>query len=533
MLLTPPKNLTLIPGCENDISRRANIFNQHSLGSFTSAIKKGTALINKKISQAKAPFSGIFPEELSKQFAGLDLDTPQDSLDHALAELESLYLNDAVYFHHPKYMAHLNTPVTNVSILAELIQAAVNTSVDTWDQSAGGTLIEQSLVDWTLSRIGYETSKGDGVFTSGGTQSNLMALLLARDNYCLEQLNGHSVQQLGLPKEAHRFRIFTSQASHFSVQKSASLLGLGFNSVISVPVDQHFRMDIHALKEAINRCKKEGGIPLAVVATMGTTDFGSIDPIASIAPLCEAENMWLHADSAYGCGLLLSNKYRHYLQGLALADSVTVDYHKSFFQPVACSAFFTKNSNHLHCLTYHADYLNPLSEKLAGTPNLVCKSLQTTRRFDALKLWLTLRTVGPKTLGEAFDSVIDLAQSVYLAHHKDTHLEFIHPPQLSTLLFRYKSKNTNGQHHTASQINQINKKIRQLLSRNAEALIASTTVNGDNWLKFTFLNPATKLSDVDEVLANIKAHGACLSKRFEKLSQTESPNTFLSSFNNT
>ena len=230
--------LDLLQGGKLDITKRADIFNQHSMNSFNRAVKKASQLINKKMKQVKAPFTGILPEELSQRFKGLDLETPQDSLDHALAELEKLYLDDAVYFHHEKYMAHLNTPITNVSVMAELIQGAINTSVDTWDQSAGGTLIEQRLIDWTMEHIDYDIEQGDGIFTSGGTQSNLMALLLARDNYCLEQLDGFNVQLQGLPPEARRFRIFTSELSHFSIQKSAALLGLGFDAVVPVAVMQ-------------------------------------------------------------------------------------------------------------------------------------------------------------------------------------------------------------------------------------------------------------------------------------------------------
>jgi len=502
-------NLNLLQGGKVDLAHEAGIFNEYSLQNFNKMIQKGTALINKKIRRAKTPFSGIMPQELSKRFHRLDMERPHDSLDHALAELENLYLNDAVYFHHPKYMAHLNTPITNVSILGELIQAAVNTSVDTWDQSAGGTLIEQKLIDWTMEKIGYNVKKGDGVFTSGGTQSNFMALLLARDNYCIEQLDGCNVQMQGLPEEAKRFRIFTSEVSHFSVKKSAALLGLGFDAVVTIPVDDKFCMDETALREAINLRKDNGDIPLAVVATMGTTDFGSIDPITEISKICSKEKIWLHADAAYGCGLLVSEKYGEQLNAISYADSVTVDYHKSFFQPVACSAFFAKNQSHLHCLTYHADYLNPRSEKIAGTPNLVCKSLQTTRRFDALKLWLTLRTVGPKSIGKAFDSVIHLADAVYSTHSQDPDLEFIHRPQLSALVFRFKPNHFDD--HTdqeKSTLNRVNTTIRKSLSRSGESLIASTTVNGCVYLKFTFLNPATELSHVAEVVAEIKKYGA-------------------------
>lgn len=123
-----------------------------------------------------------------------------------MAELDTLYLEDAVYFHHPRYVAHLNCPIAIPAVVAELILSSVNSSLDTWDQSAGGTLIERKLVDWTAELIGLG-AEADGVFTSGGTQSNLMALLLARDSFCYRQRGCHVNRQYGLPAEADRLRI--------------------------------------------------------------------------------------------------------------------------------------------------------------------------------------------------------------------------------------------------------------------------------------------------------------------------------------
>ena len=148
---------------------------------------------------------------------------------------------------------------------------------------------------------------------------------------------------------------------------------------------------------------------MAVVATAGTTDFGAIDPLTAVAGLCAAYGAWLHVDAAYGGGLLASPTRRHLLDGIEHADSVTVDYHKTWFQPVSSSALLVRDGRHLGHVTWHADYLNP---KDAEHPNQVDKSLQTTRRFDALKLWLTLRIMGPDTIGGYVDDVIDLAAEV-------------------------------------------------------------------------------------------------------------------------
>lgn len=478
------------------------LFNTANLAHYRHSLLNSLGLIESRMQRVSHPFSGILPRELAKQFEQLDLDQPCNDMEEALAELDRVYLEDAVYFHHPHYMAHLNCPVTIPAITAELIQASFNTSVDTWDQSGGGTFIEQRLIDWTAHRVGFD-GDADGVFTSGGTQSNLMAMLLARDNLS-QRLWQHSTRERGLHPDAHRFRIFCSGISHFSIQKAAALLGLGYDAVVPVPCDSYYRMDPNALALAVAEARNQGMLPMAVVATAGTTDFGSIDPIPPTAELCQREGLWLHVDAAYGCGLLTSSRHRHLIQGIERADSVTVDYHKSFMQPVSCSALLVRQKHTLGCVTWHAEYLNPLCQRQEGTPNLVDKSLQTTRRFDALKLWLTLRTLGPEALGSAFDQVIHLARQAYLLLLSDHSIDILHQPQLSTLVFRYRPDIAMSD----TALDELNQSIRKAMMRSGEALIAATRVHGRQYLKLTLLNPDTRIRDVQAVLRLIKRHGS-------------------------
>lgn len=176
---------------------------------------------------------------------------------------------------------------------------------------------------------------------------------------------------------------------------------------------------------------------MAVVATAGTTDFGSIDPLPEIAALCEEYAAWMHVDAAYGCGLLASPTRRGLLEGIERADSVTVDYHKSFFQPVSSSAVLVRDRATLRHATYHAEYLNPERTVEERIPNQVDKSLQTTRRFDALKLWMTLRTMGADGIGELFDEVCELAGEGWRLLAADPRYDVVVEPRLSTLVFRY------------------------------------------------------------------------------------------------
>lgn len=479
------------------------LFNEHNLEKYKRAIEQGIDLVRRNIAATDKPFSGVLPHELAPRFRGVDLDRPAPDLTAALKEIERLYLEDAVYFHHPRYVAHLNCPITVPAILAELIATSINSSLDTWDQSAGATFIEQKLIDWTAEKVGLG-SRADGIFTSGGTQSNLMALLLARDNHFIATKGHHAVKNHGLPAGHEKLRILTSEASHFSVQKAAGILGLGHDAVIPVPFDHRFRMDPHRLEEEMGRCIDQGLVPFAVVATAGTTDFGSIDPLPVIAAICRRHRVWMHVDAAYGCGLLVSRHHRGLLSGVEHADSVTVDYHKSFFQPVSCGAFLVREQEHLACVTCRAEYLNPAQQLREGTPNLVDKSIQTTRRFDALKLWLTLRTMGPDQIGRGFDRVIKLADQAYRMLRSEGAMEVLHQPELSTLVFRYRPPSD----HPERVIDKANAYIRKSLFRSGEAVVASTKVGGRRYLKFTLLNPETTIDDLRRVVHRIKAHGA-------------------------
>ncbi|OIK24611.1 lysine decarboxylase DesA [Streptomyces malaysiense] len=466
---------------------RSHLLNGLTAEHYRRSVTEGVERVAAKLAATERPFTGVAVDELSPRVDAIDLDRPLGDTAAVLDELEDVYLKDAVYFHHPRYLAHLNCPVVIPAVLGEAVLCAVNSSLDTWDQSAGGTLIERKLIDWTTARIGLGPA-ADGVFTSGGSQSNLQALLLAREEAKCD--------------DPGKLRILASEVGHFSVQKSAKLLGLGPDAVVTVPVDRDKRMRTVALARELERCLAEGLVPMAVVATAGTTDFGSIDPLPEIAELCDRYGAWLHVDAAYGCGLLASRRYRYRIDGIERADSVTVDYHKSFFQPVSSSAVLVRDASTLRHATYHAEYLNPRRAVREHIPNQVDKSLQTTRRFDALKLWLTLRVMGADGIGGLFDEVCDLAVRGWHLLAADPRYDVVVEPSLSTLVFRYVPAAVTD----PAEIDRANLHARKALFASGDAVVAGTKVGGRHYLKFTLLNPETTPSDIAAVLDLIAGH---------------------------
>ncbi len=436
--------------------------------------------------------------ELSALLPSEVLPLHENSFDEIFHRVRPIIAN-SVSLSHPNTIAHLHCPPLIASLVAEVIISALNQSMDSFDQAPAATVLELAVSRWLCNEVGLPDT-ADAVFTAGATQSNFMGLLLARDAAIQSQWDW-PVQQKGLPPDAHRLRFLCSEVAHFTVEKSASQLGLGSNSVLKVAVDDSFRMIPAALAEQLNNLRNQDLIPAAIVATAGTTDFGSIDPLPEIAALAHSDGAWLHVDAAYGSALLLSSCHRHRLQGIAQADSISMDFHKKFWQAISCGAFLLRDSAHFRKLQVHADYLNPEAHDALGVPNLVNRSLATTRRFDALKLWLSFQVLGREKFGQMIDRTIELAAHAAAMIKQNPRLELLHEPQSGCVVFRYRSA------HSASDGNRLNWNLRQHLFDNGSAVIGQTSVHGRQCLKFTFMNPTISELDISALLDLITSTG--------------------------
>lgn len=394
------------------------------------------------------------------------------------------------------YMPHLHGPSLLENIGAELIISSFNQSMDSWDQSPVATEIEVEVVNQLCKLYGYDEN-GDGVFTSGGSQSNQTAIILARDWFCNTHLN-YDIKKYGVDEKCRKLRMYTSEISHFSMEKSAHILGLGYQSVVKVPVDANKKMDINALQKLIAEDKANGNIPFLIVATVGTTDFGSIDPLCELSKIAKDNNMWLHADAAYGSGVILSDKYNGRVKDLKLCDSITVDFHKMFLMTISCSAVLIKDKSNFDALTIHADYLNRTEDEEDGYTNLVDKSLQTTRRFDALKVWTSFQVRGKDGWSKLINTSMDNALYLYQKLADDKDFEVVTKPEISSVVFRF----VNSKH-----ADETNKKIRRILLHSHGIVVGQTVNNGFVFLKFTLLNPLITREKLDSLITTIRELG--------------------------
>ncbi|MFE7076225.1 pyridoxal phosphate-dependent decarboxylase family protein [Streptomyces sp. NPDC057620] len=402
---------------------------------------------------------------------------PEHGDDNALHTLVHAFTAGAADPAHPLCTAHLHCPPLAVATAADLAASALNPSLDSWDQAPAASELE-ALVTRALAAEVYPATETavtpDALVTTGGTESNQLALLLAREQH------------------AH-VRLVQAENAHHSLHRATWLLGLPEPLTVPAPAGT---MDPAALDQALTAL---GGPPgtVLVAATAGTTDAGLIDPLPDIAGICETHGARLHIDAAYGGGLLLSDRHRPKLDGLTRAHTVTLDLHKLGWQPVAAGLLAVRDPHDLHALTHHADYLNADDDTEAGLPDLLGRSLRTTRRADILKIAVTLRTLGRQGLGALVDQVCAHATALAELIDVHPHFELYDRPTISTVLFR-------PTHATDTTVADA----RRTLLTQGHAVLGRARVDNRLWFKATLLNPHTRRDDLAALLKLVEGHTA-------------------------
>jgi L-2,4-diaminobutyrate decarboxylase len=366
----------------------------------------------------------------------------------------------------PYCAAHLHCPPLALSAAAELAAASLNPSLDSWDQAPAATEIE-ARASAALAAVVYpDLPAPDALMTTGGTESNQLALLLARE------------RAAGGP----RVQVVCGANAHHSVQRAAWLLGLPRPVVVDTPSGVLDPADADAaLDELPGRA--------LLVATAGTTDTGAIDPLPQLAQVAAKHGAELHVDAAYGGPLLFSRHEAGKLDGLQSAVSVTVDLHKLGWQPVAAGLLAVPDGAALRPLGHQADYLNATDDTEAGLPDLLGRSLRTTRRPDVLKIAVTLRALGREGLGALVDAVCGHAHQLAAAVDRHPGLDLHGRPAISTVLFR-----------PAGADDEQVAALRRELMYEGRAVLGRAAAGGRLWLKATLLNPHIRQQDLDALL---------------------------------
>ena len=325
--------------------------------------------------------------------------------------------------------------------------------------------------------------------TSGGTASNLLGLTLAR-SWAASKI-GVDVLKSGLPEEARRWRIVTSDQAHFSVQRAAGQLGLGRDAVVAVDSVASGAMDIVALDAELARLDAQGLVPIAFSATAGTTDLGAIDPLVEVAERAQRRGAWFHVDAAVAGAFIMSTALRTRLAGIELADSVTVDFHKLWWQPFNASALVVTDVERFDLLRVRSNYLDR-GDELEGMINLVGRSLDTSRRFDAAKVVASLRTIGQRDFAAMLEHLVELSAYCAQRLNESDDFELLAPASAVSCAF-------DAPGSSADDL----RRVQQELLAEGAMVLGRTEIHGRAALKFTFMNPLATRQDVDQLLGVI------------------------------
>jgi glutamate/tyrosine decarboxylase-like PLP-dependent enzyme len=424
----------------------------------------------------------------------IDVSLPEQGEGEAsLADWVDQYLEFSVRTGGRRYFNQLWGGFSLPGFMGEVTTALSNTSMYTYEVAPVATLIEQELIAKLGALVGFE--EGEGLFVTGGSNANTIAMMAARHRVCPDFKWGGA--------DGRRLLLYVSDQAHYSFCKAANLMGLGLNQVIEVASDGQGRMRPDALREALASGREEGGQSFFVAATAGTTVLGAFDPLSDIADVCEAEGIWFHVDGAWGGSVAMSDSLRHHIAGSHRADSFTWDQHKMMGMPLICSSILFRERGILHQLNHvgGSDYL--FHE--AGDPSMDLGpiSLQCGRRVDALKLWLAWKCFGRVGFAHKIEHIFELAQHV--ARWLDAHPRFVRVAPVASLniCFRYEPEGVTNE----GVIDRVNMSARDALAKSGVALVNHAQWQGRSIWRLVVAGFDLTVQDMDRLMTEIE--GAC------------------------
>jgi aromatic-L-amino-acid/L-tryptophan decarboxylase len=456
----------------------------------------------------RRPVAGLAYPEMRERFYGPGAIGPSAAPEapaawsDVLQEVRERLLPYQYASQHPAQFAYFTPPPLPVAIAAETLGAWFNQGIDVWACSPSGALVEEEVIAWLRALAGYGEESW-GVLTSGGVMANFMALTVARDVH-LRAMRGLTEPPRGAQLEG--VRVYASDQAHFSIKRSLSFLGFPPQTLRIVPSDERFRLHGDAVAAAVARDVADDLLPLCVAAVSGSTNTGSVDLVGGLADVCEANRMWLHVDAAYGGAVRLSERESWRVPDIERADSITIDPHKWFFQPYDIGALLVKRHDDL-LSTFHGTpeyyrHTRPDDEPLAWYQY----SFEGTRRFRALKLWISWKHLGSSGFGRLIEANLDLASYLARACRESDDFEAVpDEPELSVVCFRH----LPGGRDAAARMDPAaldahQDRLQRALEVSGEGWVSTTTLRGRTYLRAGFVNYLSTRADVDRVLEALR-----------------------------
>ena len=420
-----------------------------------------------------------------------------EPLDRILDDFESVIVPGVTHWNHPGFFSYFAISSSTPGMLGELLAAALDVNGMLWATSPSATELEQLTLDWLRQMLGLR-APWFGMITDTASISTMLALAAARE------AAGLDVRERGLAGRADvpALRVYCSEQAHSSVDKGAITLGLGHANVVKVPTDAAFRMRADALADAIREDRARGYLPIACVATVGTTSTTSIDPVPAIADVCERERVWLHVDGAYGGVAAIIPEMRAVLDGVERADSLVVNPHKWLFTPVDCSALYTRRPEVLErAFSLVPEYL--VTHPAGDVVNYMDYGVQLGRRFRALKLWMVIRAFGVEGIVERLRYHMALAREFAGWVRAEPGWEVVAPAPFSLVCFRYAPPDASEAERAA-----LNARILAAVNASGRAYLSHTKLGGAYTLRLAVGNIRTQREHVAEAWALLREAAA-------------------------
>jgi glutamate/tyrosine decarboxylase-like PLP-dependent enzyme len=397
--------------------------------------------------------------------------------------------------------SYFTPPPLPMSIAGETLAQWINQGVDVFHAGPVGTFVEEEVTSWLRDLVGFAEGSW-GVLTSGGVMANAMGLAVARDIH-LRKILGSSGPPRG--RDLEDVRIYASDQAHFSISRGLELLGFPSSTLCLVGSDDRFKLCAEPVREAIREDRASGRVPLAIAAVAGSTNTGSVDEVDELADLSSEEGLWLHVDAAYGGAVRLSSRDANRVSGLERADSLTIDPHKWFFQAYDIGALLVRERSDL-LETFHREpeYYAGASREGTDEPiNWYQYSMEGTRRFRALKLWMSWKHLGTEGLGRLIEMNDDLAAYLAGECRGSEDLEASPPePELSVVCFRHLP--TGHETMAPERLDSYQTALQRALEVSGEAWVSTTTLRGRTFLRAGIVNYLAGRRDVDRMLAALR-----------------------------
>ena len=406
----------------------------------------------------------VQPGEILSQ---LDRDAPEigTPFEKIFTDINRVIIPGIAHWAHPQFMSYFGCTTTNPGILAEIITGALNVNAMTWRTAPAATELETLVLDWLRQWLQLP-NEFTGVVYDTASISTMHALATAREQIA------PNTRKLGLSgRDLPRFRIYTSDQAHSSIEKGAIALGIGEDNVQRVPSDAEFRLEVAALRAMVERDVAEKFKPLAVVATVGTTSTANVDPVPEIAKICREHKMWLHIDGAYGAGLALLPECKSITAGWNEADSIVVNPHKMLFVPLDFSALYMRDIGRLRRLfTLSPEYVH-LRDPDNTEINYMDYGVQLGRRFRALKAWVVWRAFGREGIAARIRDHLRLANLLVDWIKADKRFELAAPVVMPVVCFRFVAADKN-------KIDILNSEIVERINASGRGYITQTKLRG-------------------------------------------------------